>query len=46
MISQWAKTGVAAMTQAGILSGVGENNFDPAGISTRAQAARVINLLK
>lgn len=40
-ISSWAKDAVYACRGAGIINGVGENQFDPLGTATRAQACVV-----
>lgn len=46
-ISDFAKKAVYAMKAAGIISGIGRNNFDPQGESQRAEAAKVLaHLLK
>lgn len=42
-ISSWAKEAVKAMQQAGILSGKSNNQFDPKGNATRAEAATVLH---
>lgn len=44
-ISGWAMAGVAYCTNAGILSGTGENNFSPRGSATRAMGAKVMMTL-
>ncbi len=41
-ISDWAKTGVASMENAGLISGVGNGNFAPLRTITRAEAAQII----
>jgi len=41
-ISDYAKTSVSLLAGYGIVNGVGENKFDPNGICTRAQAAKII----
>ena len=41
-ISDYAKNAVAALTKAGIISGVGDNTFNPTGDATRAEAAKMI----
>ncbi len=43
MISFWAKASVEKMKKAGIISGKDQGKFDPAGSTTRAEAARLIN---
>lgn len=46
-IGEYAKAPVAALNNAGIVSGVGENRFNPKGSATRAEAAVIIyRLLK
>jgi hypothetical protein len=42
-ISDYAKDAISAMSGAGILSGVGNGNFEPLGNATRAEAAKVVN---
>ena len=42
-ISSWAKDAVKIMQQAGVLSGKGDNRFDPKGNATRAEAAAVLH---
>lgn len=42
-ISSWAKEAVKAMQQAGVLSGKSNNQFDPTGNATRAEAATVLH---
>lgn len=42
-ISSWAKDAVRAMQQAGVLSGKSNNQFDPTGNATRAEAATVLH---
>ena len=42
-ISYWAKDAVKAMQQAGVLSGKSNNQFDPKGNATRAEAATVLH---
>ncbi|MDO4281890.1 MAG: S-layer homology domain-containing protein, partial [Peptococcaceae bacterium] len=42
-ISAWAKDAVSAMQQAGILAGRANNQFDPQGKATRAEAAAVLH---
>lgn len=41
-IASWAKTAVYELKNAGVIGGVGDNNFAPAGTCTRAQAAQII----
>ena len=41
-ISDYAKNAVAALTKVGIISGVGDNTFNPTGDATRAEAAKMI----
>ena len=41
-IKDYAKDAVKALFEAKILNGKGENNFDPMGIATRAEAAKII----
>ncbi|WP_017811218.1 InlB B-repeat-containing protein [Paenibacillus shenyangensis] len=45
-IPVWAHGAVAAMQQAGILSGKSANTFDPAGQTTRAEAVKVIMMIQ
>lgn len=46
-ISSWAKDAVNHITDLGLMTGVGENKFDPKGILTREQMAVVLdNLIK
>lgn len=42
-IASWASTAVNAMYAAEIISGKGENNFDPQGKATRAEVAAVLH---
>ena len=42
-IADYAKTAVAELSKLGIITGVGEDTFDPNGIATRAQAAVIID---
>lgn len=42
-ISEYAKTHVAAMANAGVLNGMGDGNFEPKGSCTRAQTAKMID---
>lgn len=41
-ISDYAKTSVYAAKNAGIISGVGDNTFNPQGFATRAEAAVIV----
>jgi endo-1,4-beta-xylanase len=41
-IAPYAAEAVAVMEEQGIMNGMGEGNFDPRGLSTRAQAAAVL----
>ena len=41
-IAGWAKIAVYELKNAGVIGGVGENKFAPAGTCTRAQAAQII----
>jgi len=41
-IAEYAKDAVYSVKGAGIVNGVGANNFDPTGTATRAMAAKVI----
>jgi len=43
--SDWAREPVAFLQRAGLLDGVGDGRFDPAGAVTREQAAKVLALL-
>ncbi len=46
-ISEYAKEAVYAAKDAGIISGVGDNTFNPLGFATRAEAAMIVyNCLK
>ncbi|WP_458120880.1 tail fiber protein [Paenibacillus sp. Z6-24] len=45
-IPAWAKGAVAAMQQTGIINGKSANTFDPAGQTTRAEAVKVIMMIK
>ena len=40
-ISSWAREAVYACRDAGLISGVGENRFDPQGYTERAAACKV-----
>lgn len=42
MIASWAKRSVNVLYGAGLINGVGDNNFNPNGLTTRAQAAKMI----
>ncbi len=44
-IASYAKASVYSMVEAGIISGVGNNKFDPKATATRGQAAKIIHLL-
>ncbi len=44
-IASYAKTAVYSMKEAAIISGKGNNLFDPKGNATRAEAAKIIRLL-
>lgn len=41
-ISDYARESVIRLYEAGIISGVGENRFDPKGTATRAASARIL----
>ena len=41
-ISDYAASAVDQMQRAGVVSGVGDGNFVPAGLASRAQAAVVV----
>ncbi|MNJ02369.1 hypothetical protein D3C73_1623110 [compost metagenome] len=41
-IPAWAKGAVAAIKELGIVDGKGSNQFDPTGITTRAEAVTVL----
>ncbi len=43
-IASWAKEAVQAMQQAGIITGKGNNNFDPKGNATRAEASKIVSV--
>ncbi len=45
-ISEYAKTSVKNMAAMGIINGMGDGNFEPGGITTRAAAAKVIYALR
>ena len=42
-ISKWAKDAVDNITDLGLMSGVGNNEFDPKGTVTREQLAVVLD---
>lgn len=42
LISNYAKSAVYSAKNAGIISGVGDNNFNPLGFATRAEAAMIV----
>lgn len=42
LISDYAKHAVSALTKAGIINGLDDNTFNPAGDATRAEAAKMI----
>lgn len=42
LISDYAKRAVSALTKAGIINGLDDNTFNPAGDATRAEAAKMI----
>lgn len=42
-ISDWAKDSVYKLKNAGVVSGIGENLFNPQGCLTRAEAAKIIH---
>ncbi|HIW34503.1 MAG TPA: type I pullulanase [Candidatus Paenibacillus intestinavium] len=44
-IAQWAIEAIEKATAAGIIEGKGNNNFDPKGLLTRAEAVKVLLLL-
>ncbi|WP_379159530.1 S-layer homology domain-containing protein [Paenibacillus sp. sgz5001063] len=44
-VSAWAVDAVTALQKAGILSGKGNNTFDPKGGATRAEAAKIMTVL-
>jgi hypothetical protein len=44
-ISSWASKPVSIIQRAGIINGKPDGNFDPKGSATRAEAAKIINLL-
>lgn len=41
-IADWALRSVKVMKAAGLINGVGDNRFEPHGVTTRAQAAKMI----
>lgn len=45
LIASYAKDSVDAVSAFGIISGMGDNSFNPKGLLTRAQAAKVIYLV-
>ncbi|WP_052723567.1 tail fiber protein [Paenibacillus wulumuqiensis] len=45
-IPAWARGAVAAMQQTGIINGKSANTFDPAGQTTRAEAVKVIMMIR
>lgn len=44
-IAQWAIEAIEKATAAGIIDGKGNNNFDPKGLLTRAEAVKVLLLM-
>lgn len=44
-IADYAKEAVYKLKELGILSGTGENKFEPNGLCTRAMTAKIIDLL-
>ena len=42
-IAEYAYKSVAALSGYGIVNGVGNNTFNPTGVCTRAQAAKIIS---
>ena len=42
LISDYAKNAVSALTKAGVINGLSDNTFNPAGEATRAEAAKMI----
>lgn len=42
-IADYAAEAIAALANGGVVSGIGDNQFDPQGLATRAQAAVIIN---
>ncbi|UQZ37638.1 hypothetical protein C2I18_22190 [Paenibacillus sp. PK3_47] len=44
-IQSWAKNDVARILNEGIMKGMTDSSFDPAGSTTRAQAAAVLKRL-
>lgn len=43
-IASWAQDAISNLQQAGIISGIGGNQFNPLGNATRAEAAKMISL--
>lgn len=43
-ISDWAKDAVKAVQQSGIINGKPDGSFDPQGLATRAEAAKIIRM--
>jgi len=43
LISDWARKGVMVMQTSGIMNGVGENQFNPKGLITRAETAVLLH---
>ncbi|BAU28452.1 S-layer family protein [Aneurinibacillus soli] len=41
-ISSWARDGVAAAVEAGLVSGIGNNTFNPKGVAQRQEVALVV----
>ena len=41
-IADYAKASVAVLSSYGVVNGVGANEFNPGGLCTRAQAAKII----
>lgn len=44
-ISSWAKDAVAAMKQYGLITGVGNNTYDPLNTANRASVAQILKNL-
>lgn len=44
-ISDYAKTAVYELAQAGIINGLGDNRFEPKNTASRAESARIIGLV-
>ncbi len=40
--AEYAQDAIKALYEAGVINGKGENSFDPAGMATRAEAAKII----